>query len=285
MNLAARAQLLLRPMGRRGLLLLPAGGVLLAVFLLPVARLFVESFRASDGAWPRLTHYGDVLSNSFFWDVLGRTLLLGIVVTGLCVILGLPLAWAYIRARGWRRAALLFVIAAPLLINMVVRVYGWTILLGPGGFSDWAFHELGVSHPPKLMYNLTGVVIGMVHVFLPFMVLSLVPPLARIERELYEAAATLGASRLRLHRTVTMPLARNGIATGSVLVFALTQGAFVTPLVLGGTSVQVVATLVYTDTLVLFDRALATALAVILLVIVLAVVAIQLRLGRTKWAR
>lgn len=280
-----RVQVLVRPTGRRALLLLPAGLVLLAVFLLPVARLFVESFRATDGAWPVLTHYRDVLSNSFFWDVLGRTLLLGIVVTALCIVLGLPLAWAYVRAHGWSRAALLFVIAAPLLINMVVRVYGWTILLGPGGFSDWAFSELGVSHPPKLMYNLTGVVIGMVHVFLPFMVLSLVPPLARIERELYEAAATLGASRLRLHRTITVPLAQNGIATGSVLVFALTQGAFVTPLVLGGTSVQVVATLVYTDTLVLFDRELATALAVILLVIVLAVVAIQLRLGRAKWAR
>lgn len=285
MSVVARTQASLRSIWHRGLLLGPAVAVLVAVFLLPVVRLLVESFRAKSGAWPVLTHYRDVLSNGFFWDVLARTLLLGVVVVVICIVLGLPLAWAYVRSRGWQRTALLFVIAAPLLINMVVRVYGWTILLGPGGFSDWLFREVGVSRPPKLMYNLTGVVIGMVHVFLPFMVLSLVPPLVRIERGLYEAAATLGASRLRLHRTITVPLARNGIATGSVLVFALTQGAFVTPLVLGGTSVQVVATLVYTDTLVLFDRALATALAVVLLVIVLTVVAIQLRLGRTKWAR
>lgn len=285
MSGATRALRLLRRFEGRRALLLPAALVLVVVFLLPVGRLVVESFRAKTGAWPVLGHYHAVLGNSFFWDVLGRTLLLGAIVTSICVILGFPLAWAYVRSHGWQRTVLLFVIAAPLLINMVVRVYGWTILLGPGGFSDWVFHELGISHPPKLMYNLTGVVIGMVHVFLPFMVLSLVPPLARIDRSLYEAAATLGAGRLRLHRTVTVPLVRTGVATGSVLVFALTQGAFVTPLVLGGTSVQVVATLVYTDTLVLFDRGLATALAVILLLIVLAVVGVQLRLGRAKWTR
>lgn len=270
---------------QRNALVLPAVLLLGLVFLLPVARMIVESFRADDGAWPVLTEYASVLGERYFWDVLLRTLALGAVVTAICLVLGFPLAWVYVRSRGRRRSLLLFVVAAPLLINMVVRVYGWTILLGPGGFSDWIFGELGVEPPPRLIYNLTGVVIGMVHVFLPFMVLSLASALSRIDERLYEAASTLGATGLRRHLTVTLPLSRAGIATGSILVFALTQGAFVTPLVLGGTSVHVIATLVYTDTLVLFDRPLATALATILLLLVSCVVAIQIRLGSPRWMR
>lgn len=274
----------MRRLQRTGLVL-PAALLLALVFLLPVARMIVESFRADDGAWPVLAEYADVLGQRYFWEVFLRTLALGSVVTAICLVLGFPLAWVYIHSRGRWRGVLLFAIAAPLLINMVVRVYGWTILLGPGGFSDWVFGELGVEPPPRLIYNLTGVVIGMVHVFLPFMVLALAAALSRIDERLYEAASTLGASGLRRHLTVTLPLARTGIATGSILVFALTQGAFVTPLVLGGTSVHVIATLVYTDTLVLFDLPRATALATILLLLVSCVVAVQVRLGRPRWTR
>lgn len=260
----------------------PATILLALVFAVPVVRMIVLSFEGPSGGWSTAT-YADLFANDVFTRAFVRTLLIGVVVTAICLVLALPLAWTYVRARGRLRAVLLFAIAAPLLINMVVRTYGWTIILGPGGFVDDVAHGIGIGHVPKLIYNVTGVVIGMVHVFLPFMVLPVAASMMAIDRRLYEASASLGASTLRMHRTLTLPLIRSGIVTGCIIVFALTQGAFVTPLVLGGTSVQVTATLVYTDALVLFDLPSATAIATVLLVVVAITVIVQLRLGRTRW--
>lgn len=262
---------------------LPAIVLLLVVFVLPVGEMVISSFRSPSGTWPSLATYGQLLASRFFVGVFVKTLGLGAVVTGLCLIIGFPLAWAYVHSGPRLRAAVLFAVGAPLLINMVVRVYGWTIILGPGGFVDRVLQYFGVTNPPQLMYNLTGVIIGMVHIFLPFMVLSLAPSLVRIDPNLYESARTLGAGWWRLHRTVTLPLTVPGIRAGTVLVFALTQGAFITPLVLGGASIQVTATTVYTKALVLFDLPGATAVATTLLAVVLVLVAVQERLARTAW--
>ena len=262
---------------------LPAIILLLLVFVLPVGAMVIGSFRSSSGAWPSLATYEQLLTSRFFVGVFVKTLGLGVVVTVLCLAIGFPLAWVYVQSGPRLRAAVLFAVGAPLLINMVVRVYGWTIILGPGGFIDRVLQYFGVNNPPQLMYNLTGVIIGMVHVFLPFMVLSLAPSLVRIDPYLYESARTLGANWWRMHRTVTLPLSLPGIRAGTVLVFALTQGAFITPLVLGGASIQVTATTVYTKALVLFDLPGATAVATTLLAVVLILVAMQERLARTAW--
>lgn len=262
---------------------LPAIVLLLVVFVLPVGEMVLASFRSDSGTWPSLATYQHVLASRFFLGVFVKTLGLGAVVTALCMVIGFPLAWVYVRSGPRLRAAVLFAVGAPLLINMVVRVYGWTIILGPGGFIYRVLQYLGVANPPQLMYNLTGVIIGMVHVFLPFMVLSLAPSLVRIDPYLYESARTLGAGWLRLHRTVTLPLSLPGLRAGTVLVFALTQGAFITPLVLGGASIQVTATTVYTKALVLFDIPGATAVATLLLAVILILVAVQERLARTAW--
>ncbi len=261
----------------------PAVALLLVLFAAPVAGMVVGSFRARDGAFPSLELYQLLATQDLFVRVFAETIALGLAVTAICLVLGLPLAWAYVRGGAATRNVLLFAVAAPLLISMVVRVYGWTILLGPGGLLDHVFEAFGVLDPPRLMYNMTGVIIGMVHVFLPFMVLTLVSSLVRIDLRLYESAAILGAGWWRTHRTVTVPLIRPGIVAGSVLVFALTQGAFVTPLVLGGTAVKVTATLVYTDIFVLFDWPRATAMATVLLVAVLGIVVVQSRVGRPAW--
>lgn len=263
---------------------LPAFALLVVVFAVPVARMIVLSFKGPSGGVSAAT-YSRLFGDGVFTRAFVRTLLIGAVVTAICVVLALPLAWTYVRARGRVRAVLLFAIAAPLLINMVVRTYGWTIILGPGGFVDDVLSGVGIDHPPKLIYNDTGVIIGMVHVFLPFMVLPVAASLMAIDRRLYEAGAILGASTARIHRTITLPLARTGIMTGCIIVFALSQGAFVTPLVLGGTSVQVTATLVYTDALVLFDLPSAVAIATVLLAVVAIVAIVQLRLGRARWTQ
>lgn len=262
-------------------LALPAVLLLLVAFALPVGRMVVESFH-SDEDWT-LDAYRQLVEGDFFGSVFLKTLGIGLIVTALCLAIGFPLAWTYVMARPRLRSAILFAVAAPLLINMVVRVYGWTVILGPGGFVHHVLAFVGVHDQPKLMYNVTGVVIGMVHIFLPFMVLSLAPAMVRIDPQLYEATRTLGAGWWRRHRTVTVPLTLPGIRAGIVLVFTLTQGAFITPLVLGGTAVQVTATSVYTKALVLFDLPGATAVATTLLAVVLLLVAGQGRLTRTPW--
>lgn len=261
----------------------PAALILIAVFLVPVGRMVVNSFSSSSHGWPSLAVYRSLVQTGFFTRVFLPTLLLGFIVTLLCLAIGFPLAWTYVRARPGVRLLILFAVAAPLLINMVVRVYGWTVVLGPGGFVDHVLSFVGVTNPPKLMYNETGVIIGMVHVFLPFMVLSLAPSMVRIDAGLYEAARTLGAGWWKRHASITFPLTLPGLRAGTVLVFALTQGAFITPLVLGGASVQVTATAVYTKALVLFDLPGATAVATTLLGVVLLLVAVQGRLTRTRW--
>jgi putative spermidine/putrescine transport system permease protein len=258
---------------------------LTAIFVVPVGRMIVLSFRGSSGGWPSLNTYRALATHGFFTSVFLQTLALGIVVTALCLVIGYPLAWKYVYSTSRLRAVILFIVAAPLLINTVVRVYGWTVILRPGGFIDRLLAAVGVHSPPQLMYNYTGVVIGMVHILLPFMVLSLAPAITRLDPKLYEAARVLGSGVLRRHRTITLPLTTRGINAGVVLVFALTQGLFLTPLLLGGASVRVTASEVYTKALVLFDLPGAAAVATTLLVVVLLLVTLQGRLtarqGRT----
>lgn len=265
---------------RFGLVLAPV--VLLgAVFAYPVVRMIVLSFEPA-GQFST-SAYSSLFSGSLFIDAFVRTLLMGAVVTAVCVILALPLAWTYVRSRGAVRSLILFAVAAPLLINMVVRTYGWTIILGTGGFVQDVLQDLGIKNPPKLIYNDFGVILGMVHVFLPFMVLPIAAAMMSIDSRLYEAGSILGARTARMHRTITLPLCRTGIMTGCVIVFALSQGAFVTPLILGGSAVQMTATLVYTDAEVLFNLPGAVAIASLLLAVVALIAMIQLRLTRTRW--
>lgn len=264
---------------------LPAFVLLTGFFLIPIARLVQQSLRSADGTWPSLSAYRNLFASGTFLPVFGYTVALGAGVTLMCLVLGVPLAWAYAMGRPRTRTVILFAVAAPLLINMVVRAYGWTILLGPDGLLPSLGRALGWENPPQLLYHLPAVVIGMVHVFLPFMVLTLVPAVTSIDHRLYEAAELLGASPVWLHRTVTFPLLVPGIRNGCMLVFALTQGAFVTPLVLGGANIELTATYVYTSAMVLYDLSAATAMAVLLLAFVVVLVAGQFAFGRAKWER
>jgi putative spermidine/putrescine transport system permease protein len=265
-------------------LLLPATAILLAAFAYPVFRLLLQSFTGPGGEWPSLDSYVTLLSDPFIRAIFLRTLAVGMLATVVCLLFGLPLAWGYVRSRGVWRSLILVSVIAPLLINHVVRTYGWTVILGRAGVVEQFLRWAGVDRPPQLIYTEFAVMVGLVSVFTPFMVLALVPAFARIDNQLYAAATSLGASPLRQLMTITLPLVRPGIAVGCVLVFALTQGAFVAPLMLGGSGVQMTTTLVYTDAMVLYNWPRATATAVILLIVVLLIISLQARLARTRWA-
>jgi putative spermidine/putrescine transport system permease protein len=267
------------------LLLCPALALVLAILIMPLAELVQASFhRAELGQIkPGLTieNYETVLLSPLYWEIYAKTMGAAALVTALCAILGYPVAAHLARARKSLQPVLFFLIAAPLLINTVVRTYGWLLMLGRKGVVNTILEQLGIiDQPLALSANYIGLIVGSTQVFLPFMILSVAASLQGIERRLLESADILGASPVYRFVTVELPLAAPGLVAGSVLVFSLMLGAFVTPLMLGGTAVKYLSISVYTDALVLFNLPRAIALSMILLIVVSAVYALQARASR-----
>jgi len=263
--------------------LLPALFALIVFFVIPLVAMVRLSFQESTnvavaGGWS-LRHYVYIFTSDLYREIIWKSLGIGLLTTFITLIIGFPLANYYVHASPRYKGLMLFIIIAPLLINMVVRTYGWQIILGRTGFLNELLRLLGwINEPLALVYNFTGVVIGMTHVFLPFMVLSLSSALQSIDRRIYEGAEILGATDWQRFWTITLPLSRPGIIAGCILVFSLTQGAFVTPLMLGGTVGRTIASLVHIDTLVRFNWPRATAMANVLMLIIVAVLLLQVRL-------
>ncbi len=268
--------------------MLPSLLFLAAFFAVPMAFLVRMSFNTKAGGQDvvetfSLVNYATILGDGFYYSVFGTTFAVALGVTVACLVLGFPLAISYSRARGIWKAALATIVLGPLLINVVVRTYGWLVLLANRGLVNEALRGLGlVDSPIRFLYNPVGVGISLVHVFLPFMVLSVAASLQNIDVSLAEAAETLGANKWTVFRRVTLPLATPGAVAGSILVFSATLGAFATPLVLGGTGLRMVVVLIYTNALVLFQWPRSAALALVLLGIVIALLWLQARVARSR---
>lgn len=266
-------------------LLLPALAFLLATLVIPLIDMTVISFRSESFGqiMPGFTlkNYAALLGNTTYAQLFLQTFGAAALVTALCILLGFPVASLIADAPAKWRGLLYFLVAAPLLVNTVVRTYGWLLILGRKGLVNEALGALGlVQSPLALSGNYVGLVIGGTQVFLPFMILSIATSLVAIEKRMREASAILGADPVRTFVDITLPLAMPGVIAGSVLVFSLMLGAFVTPLILGGTAVKYLSVAVYTDALVLFNLPRATALGIVLLAVVLLVYAAQKRLMR-----
>jgi len=263
--------------------LAPALIVLFVLLGVPLAGMTLISFKQENFGQiePGFTweNYASLLGD---WDSLSlmlSTLGVAAAVTALCALLGFPLAAVVARAAPRRRALLYFLVTAPLLINTVVRSYGWLLILGRQGLFNQLLMDAGwIDEPLALSGNLLGVIIGGTQVFLPFMVLSLAASLQNIDPRLHESSSILGAGFWRTFWRVTLPLSTPGLIAGCVLVFSMMLGAFVTPLILGGSSVSYLSVQVYTDALVLFNLPRATALALLLMLVVLLVYLLQKRL-------
>lgn len=253
------------------LLLLPPLAVFLALFLAPLANLFVLSFFHFDrvtGVTGTLTleNYTRFLGDPFYLGILWRTLKLGILATLLSLTLGYPVAVAVSRARGRLRAYLMLGILAPLLVSVVVRSFGWLVILGPNGLVNSTLTGLGVvDEPLRLLYTETAIVLGLTHVFLSFMVLSIAAALDRIDPALIRAAQNLGASPRQAFLRIVLPLSLPGVAAGCLIVFTLSTSAFITPALLGGPRVKVMSFLAYQQSLLLTDWPYGSAIAFILL--------------------
>ena len=169
------------------------------------------------------------------------------------------------------------------MLNLVVRSFGWIVLLTNRGVVNNLLIDIGlIERPLRLMFNLTGLMIGLTHIYLPFMVLMLVAALQNVPRDVEAAASTLGSSRFHVFRSVTLPLTAPGIIAGSILVFVLTISALVTPRLLGGPTYKVMSTLVYEQFLQLLNWPAGSAMAIVLTLIVLVLIVVGTRLAR-RW--
>ena len=239
----------------RWLPLAPAAAVMAVLFVYPLLHFFRFSFDTlHQGRLIRgftFEAYRRFAGDPYYWLNVWTTLRLAAAVTVICMALGYPLAYAvWSVKRPAARRWVLFAVMSPLVVSVVVRAYGWLILLGQQGAVNFVLLRTGLAQQPvRLVDNLTGVVIATVHVLLPFMVFPILAALDRIEPSLKEAAADLGAARWRVFGAVTWPLTLHGLTAGAQLVFPLALSAYVTPQLLGGGRVLVLSTLIYQTTI------------------------------------
>jgi putative spermidine/putrescine transport system permease protein len=231
-----------------------------------------------------LGNYRRFFTDRFYLGVLGETLLIGLVVVVACAVLSYPVAYVLVRSRRGK-AWLFLVVLAPFLVSQVVKTYGWMVILSGQGFLNWALIGLGlVGDRVQLLYTRTGIVLGMVHVLIPFMILTLESVIRQIGDEVLDAARSLGASESKVFFHVVVPLSVPGLVAGSLLVFSLAVSIFTTPALMGGDRVQLMSNFIYKRAVSLLDWPLASVGSWVLLLTALAVVAACLRLfGRRRW--
>ncbi len=277
--------------GRGWGLLAPSLLLLLVAFLVPVGMMVPTSFRPYVplvGITRGFTagHYVKLVTDLYYLEIIGRTLALGFTVTLLTLVIGYPVAFFLARSRSRWRSWLTILVVFPLLLNLVVRTFGWIALLAQNGLVNQALRALGlVDAPVKLLFNFAGLLIGMTHIFLPFMVLVLIGAIQNIPRDVEDAARVLGASWGATFVRVTLPLSAPGILSGSILVFVLAISALVTPRLLGGPTYRVMSTLIYDEFLERLNWPAGSAQALLLTVMVLALILLSGILARRVGAR
>ncbi|CAN7483943.1 ABC transporter permease [Neorhizobium tomejilense] len=280
------------PPGKRfgPLLLIAPAAILLGVFLvLPYLNIVVMSFRMPGQGTPygpgfTLGNYGKFFSDFFYVQQVINTLWIGFLTTFICLVLGYPVAWQLARGASTFRALGYALVLSPLLVGIVIRSYGWTILLGNNGIINRTLTGWGlIDGPLPLMYNALGIIIALVHVFLPFMILPIMSAIQGIDPSLEAAARSLGASKVTSFRRITLPLSLPGIQAGCILVFVLSLSAYVTPSLIGGLRVKTMAVTVVDALIDTFQWPFGSALALMLSVTGAIFVVIFGRLTVMKW--
>jgi putative spermidine/putrescine transport system permease protein len=251
-------------------------------FLAPLVLLVIISFYAD----PQLSHFGfeqyrKIATDGFSLPVLADTLWLGVQVTLLCLLLGYALSWSYVRSPGALQKALMLVIVMPLLTSVVVRTFAWVVILGRQGIVNSIFIGLGwVDVPMKLLYTRGGLIVALANVQLPLMALPLITALQKLDPNLEDASAALGASAFRTFFRVTLPLTVPGIVAGCLLTFAATITAFISQSLIGGGQMLFMPMYIYQQASTLQNWPFAAAISLVFLAAVLACVALFNRLGR-----
>ncbi len=225
-----------------------------------------------------LETYRGALTDSFTWQVTWNSLKLGLVVTAFTLLVSYPVALFLARTTSRFRGVLIALAVAPLLTSQVVRTFGWLVLLGDTGVVNGILIEAGlITTPLELANNYTGAVIALVEILMPYAILAMLSGFGRISAELEQAAGSLGANRWKVFYRVTLPLSMPGLLTAGLLVFVLTISSFITPSLVGGGRVFVLATEIYTQAKTTLNWPLAAALSMLLLVMFSVLIFLYLR--------
>ena len=267
----------------------PALLLFAALLVVPLALTAILSFNVYDPVTgPKageftLAHYKLVFTDSYYYGIFWRTFWISGLVALICVAIGTPEAYVLSRMRNPWRSILLLVVLAPLLVSVVVRAFGWSMLLGPEGLVNGLLGLVGIG-PIKMLYTETAVVIALVHVMLPFMVIPVWTSLQKLDPGVENAALSLKASPFTTLRRIVLPQVMPGILSGSLIVFGLSASSFAIPGLLGGRRLKMVATVVYDEYLHELNWPLGAAVALVLLVANLVVMLSYNRLveGRYK---
>jgi putative spermidine/putrescine transport system permease protein len=273
--------------------LLSAPALVLYIALLgtPMIMTFVLSFHAFDfnkGILPGFgfSNYWEVLSDSYFHEIFLRTFGLALIVTVICVAIGAPEAYVLSRMKNPWRSIFLVVILGPLLISVIVRTLGWALLIGSNGVVIKTLQSMGlIEEGFQLMFTFSGMVIALVHVLVPFMVISVWASLQKLDPAVEHAGMSLGASQFTVLRRIVFPQVMPGILSGSMIVFALTASAFATPAIIGGRRLKVVATTAYDEFLNTLNWPLGATIAVLLLIANVLIIFSYNRLIERKYAQ
>jgi putative spermidine/putrescine transport system permease protein len=253
----------------------PALALVVLVFVLPVLALLLRSVLEPQ---PGLQNYAAFFASTTYLKVLGNTFLVAGTVTAVTVLLGFPIAWFLAIAPSFWSRLLFAVVILSMWTNLLARTYAWMVLLQRTGVINRTLMNLGlISEPLPLINNLVGVTVGMTYIMLPFMILPLHATIRAIDPSVFQAAALCGASRWQAFTRVMLPLTASGIVAGSLMVFVMSLGYFITPALLGGTSNMMLAELIAQLVQSLLDWGLAGAAALILLTITLTIYLVQLR--------
>lgn len=263
--------------------------LLLVFFVVPNALLLSTSFLKSEAQQLTgeltLDNYRFLLTRPLYLAALARTFVVGASVGVIVVVLAFPLAYFLVRTQSRWKGVLIALALAPLLASVVVRTYGWTIILNRFGVLNDVLLSLGITSERIAFMPSTGaIIVGLAHALLPYGVLTIMGSLNGIPPSLERAAMSLGANRRRTFLRVVLPLCLPGIAGGFMLAFSIAISAYATPAILGGPATQVMATAIYGFMTQLLDWSIGAALAVILVVCTVLLVIGAGRLGAKQAA-
>lgn len=247
-------------------LVTPSLALLLGAFFFPLGQVLILSLVPPAEGMPIWANFARFFADDYYVTVASRTLRLSAIIALCCVLIGFPLAYAISKASPRLRLFLLIVTVLPLMTSVVIRTFGWMIVFGRGGVLSDILQAAGVSgRSSVLLHTETGLVIAMVQVMLPFMVLTTLGVLNAIHPHLEEASRTMGAGFYRTLRHVLLPLSMPGITSGAILVFTISISSFVTPSLVGGVRLPVMASAIYQQATRDLDWGFAAAQSVLLL--------------------
>jgi putative spermidine/putrescine transport system permease protein len=260
-------------------------------FIVPMMYVLYLSFVVTDdlhatGAVYSIHNYIKFFTDKYYLHSLWITTKISFYTVFVCFSLGFPVALTMSKCTPKMRGYLALLVASPLLVSIVVRNFGWYLILLPNGTINQFLLSIGlIDSPIKLLFSEIGVVIGLSNAYLPYMILSIATSLYNIDPALEKAAGVIGSSPLRTFRSITLPLSLPGIVAGIVLVFSMSMSAYVTPALMGGANIPMLPVVAYDQIIHLLRWTYGSAISYVLLGLTLILVTLFTRLmekGRFK---